>query len=110
MTGICYPTTRLWNLHRRGQRTVPSGNYLQSLMHLAQRAGQVWEVAGAQRLHAGIVLTIEWRDRARASSGDCILRRVEPQAQVVHLHGIERRIHACIREGPVESLGPRARR
>src|SRR5260370_464636 len=80
-----------WIGRARGE-TAPPEISLWSGFDLAQRAGLVGEVAGAERLHAGVVLTVEGRGRARAAGRGRVLRRVEPQAQVVHLHGIERRV------------------
>ena len=45
-------------------------------MDLAQRTGLVREIACAQCLHAGVVLTVERRDCARAADCGCVLRRV----------------------------------
>jgi hypothetical protein len=91
----------------RGQRNCPSGDRLWSV-DLAQRTGLVREIACAQCLHAGVVLTVERRDCARAADCGCVLRRVKPQAQMVHLHGIEGWVLGSIREGrTVEYLGSR---
>ena len=49
-----------------GSRTAPSGDRLWSV-DLAQRTGLVREIACAQHLRAGVVLTVERRDCARAA-------------------------------------------
>jgi hypothetical protein len=73
----------------------------------------VRKVRGVQYLNAGVVLAIERCLRIGAPRVLGVVRRVEPQAQVIGLNGIERGVRARIRErGVVEDVrrGRTARR
>src|ERR1700746_2186330 len=56
--------------------------------HLSERPVRVAEVARAERLHAGVVLSVERCHRIAAPRRCRVRRRVEPQAQMI---GLDRR-------------------
>src|SRR5215813_6155712 len=72
-------------------------------LHVHERTLQVGEVARVQDLNPRIVLSIEWRHRARAAGIARVRGRIEPEAQMVHLDWIGRRVRRgawkCIVEG-----------
>src|SRR6185312_8102891 len=72
------------------------------LFELPQRALLVGEVGGVQHLKARVVLAIERSHTGRAPGVLRIRRRIEPQAQVIHLDGVGSGVHARIRKGSVE--------
>src|ERR1051326_948255 len=56
-----------------------------------QRSVVVREIAGVQNLESGVMLAVEESLSGRAAHRDGSGRRTEPQTQVIHLNGIERR-------------------
>src|SRR5215218_6933857 len=62
------------------------------LLDLAQGSVQGREVAGAKRLDARTVVTIERRDGGRATRSLGFLRGAEPQPKMVGVHRVEGRV------------------
>src|SRR5215831_16007940 len=62
----------------------------------------VGKVAGVEYLEAGVVLAIESGHSRRTARRLSSCGRVKPQAQMIHLDGIERRVQAVIREWSAE--------
>src|SRR6478609_3059438 len=61
--------------------------------HIPQRPMVVGEVAGIENLGTGVMLAIEGSRVGRASRVSGSLRRIEPNAEMVHLYRIEGRVH-----------------
>src|SRR5215208_5168988 len=62
------------------------------LLDLAQGAFQVWEIAGAKRLDARLVVTIKRRNGVRATRILSVLWVAEPQPKMEGVHRVEGRV------------------
>jgi hypothetical protein len=88
---LCYPVA----VRRPGADILSSDS---SRLQSPQWSLVVREVRRVQHLNAGIVLAIEWRHRLWAAGVLGVCRRVEPEAQMVGLHGVSCRIPSGIGE------------
>src|SRR5690242_11389426 len=68
-------------------------------LKLRKRSREIRKIAGVEHLDACGVIPIERSYGGRAACLYCILRRIEPQAQVIRVDRCRCRIRGRIREG-----------
>ena len=100
------PACRRYGVEGAGALPPSPGRCLRSV-DLAQRPGLGREVAGAQRLHPGVVLAVERRDRARAAGAAASFGELNHRPRWYICTGPKAGFWAASGRRPVEDPGSR---